>query len=214
MNLARDAATRARRLRGDTGCSSVSWSSVVNAGELPDPLKHRESLLGHVRSIVRDSAEAEDVVQEVLLRAHQNLSQLRAESALTTWLFRIATHISVDHLRKRVRQPQASDDVDPDTATPSDEPAPSLQDLVERQEMSACVQSYLLDLPADYRTVILLHDLEGLSAVEIAEAVGLTVANVKMRIHRARDCLKAAFSAGCTFSCDDRGVIVCEPKAD
>ncbi len=186
----------------------------VNAGELPDLLKHRESLLGHVRSIVRDAAEAEDVVQEVLLRAHQNLSELRAASAMTTWLYRIATHISVDHLRKRTRQPQTSDEIDPDAAAPNDEQAPSLQDLVEQQQMSACVQAYLMDLPADYRAVILLHDLEGLSAVEIADALDLTVANVKMRIHRARECLRAALAAGCTISCDCRGVMVCEPKSD
>jgi len=61
--------------------------------------------------------------------------------------------------------------------------------------------------------VILLHDLEGLTAVEIAETLGLTLAAAKMRLHRARATLKAALQGGCTVSCDCRGVFVCEPKS-
>ncbi len=179
----------------------------------PEILKHRDSLLAHIRSIVRESAEAEDVLQETLVRAHQTIEQLRDGAALATWLFRIATHISLDHLRQRSRKPKI-EEFEVDEVQQDEESAPSLQNLVERREMSACVQRYLLELPADYRTAILLHDLEGLTAVEISAALEISVANAKVRLHRARERLKEALLGGCTFSCDCRGVVVCEPKSD
>lgn len=183
--------------------------------DTPEPLdvnRYREPLLGHIRSIVKSPIEAEDLLQEVFIRAHQSIDQLQAEAAFLTWLFRIATHVSVDHLRKRGRQPLVVDALEPDELTTSRDPPPSLDVLVEQREMGACVQRYILDLPGDYRTVILLHDLEGLTAPEIAAMLELTLANVKVRLHRARARLKAALELGCALSCDCRGVFVCEPK--
>lgn len=190
--------------------------AILGPVETSDPLEfkqYRNALLGHIRSIVKDSAEAEDVLQEVMVRAHQNVEQLRVETALSTWLFRVATHASVDHLRKRGRQPRIADDAEGAAAEPTEEAAPSLQHLVEQREMSACVQQYIVDLPEDFRTVILLHDLEGLTVGEIAATLGLTLAAAKMRLHRARATLKAALKDGCTLACDCRGVLVCEPKS-
>lgn len=122
--------------------------------------------------------------------------------------------VSVDHLRQRGRQPVVVDAMEPDAVTPNDEPPPSLQSLVEQREMAACIQRYILDLPSDYRTVILLHDLGGMTAAEIAVTLELTLPNVKMRLHRARARLKSALELGCALSCDYRGVLVCEPKTN
>lgn len=175
--------------------------------------RYRQALLDHIRSIVKNPTEAEDVLQEVLVKAHQSIGQLRAEGALATWLFRIATHLGIDHLRKHSRQPEVATEIDP-KELPSDEEdgAPGLQRVVEQQEMSACVQRFLLDLPSVYRTVLLLHDLDGLTAIEIASRLGITVENAKIRLHRARAALRTALEVGCRFSRDERGVLVCEPK--
>ncbi|HSQ03490.1 MAG TPA: sigma factor-like helix-turn-helix DNA-binding protein, partial [Burkholderiales bacterium] len=62
------------------------------------------------------------------------------------------------------------------------------------------------------REVILLHDLQGFTAPEIAEQLGITLENVKIRLHRARTRLKTALSEGCDFTRNERGVFVCEPK--
>lgn len=186
-------------------------ASLMTAPHSPEILRHRDALLGHIRSIVREAAEAEDVLQETLVRAHQTIEQLREESALASWLFRIATHISLDHVRQRSRKPKG-EEFEVDEVQQDEDIAPSLQGLMEQREMSACVQRFLLDLPADYRTAILLHDLEGLTAIEIAAALEISVANAKVRLHRARERLKEALLGGCTFSCDCRGVVVCEPK--
>jgi len=184
---------------------------LMPAPHSPEILKYREALLGHVRSIVRESTEAEDVLQETLLRAHQTIEQLRDESALATWLFRIATHIGLDQLRQRSRRPKV-EECELEELQEGDDTAPTLQNLIEQREMSACVQRYLLELPTDYRTVILLHDLEGLTAAEIAAVLEISLANAKVRLHRARERLSEALLGGCKFSCDCRGVMVCEPK--
>ena len=212
MSFFRSDVTEKSRLLDDSRCGIVQMCVAVTALESLDVNQYREPLLGHIRSIVKSPTEAEDVLQEVFMRAHQSLEQLRAEAALSTWLFRIATHVSVDHIRKRGRQLPVVDAVEPDEVTALDEPSLSLQVLVEQREMGACIQRFILDLPTDFRTVILLHDLEGLTAPEIAAALDLTLANVKVRLHRARASLKVALEGGCALSCDCRGVLVCEPK--
>ena len=208
-----DVTERKRPLLVTRGAELCNGIAVTSAEPL-ELSRYREPLLGHIRSIVRNATEAEDLLQEVFVRAHQSIEQLHAEAALTTWLFRIATHISVDHLRKCARRPVVAEEIDPDGLDGKDDSLPSLQDLVERREMSACIQRYVLNLPTDFRTVIMLHDLEGLTAVEISEMLDITLANAKVRLHRARTSLKSALQAGCALSCDCRGVLVCEPKAD
>ncbi len=215
MNLFRSAATKRKAQRlSDATSNIVQMCCAVHALEPLDVIQYREPLLGHIRSIVKSPTEAEDVLQEVLIRAHQSREQLRAESALSTWLFRIATHVSVDHLRKLGRQLVVVDEIEPDELISLDELPPSLQVLAEQREMAICIQRYILNLPVDYRTVILLHDLEGLTAVEIAATLDITLANVKVRFHRARVSLRAALEGGCALSCDCRGVLVCEPKTN
>jgi RNA polymerase sigma-70 factor (ECF subfamily) len=89
---------------------------------------------------------------------------------------------------------------------------PRLDKVIEQKEMSACVQHYLADLPDSYRAVILLHDEAGMTNPEIAEMLGVSLPTVKIRVHRAREKLRAALREACCFSADDRGILVCEPK--
>jgi RNA polymerase sigma-70 factor (ECF subfamily) len=96
------------------------------------------------------------------------------------------------------------DIVEPDT--------PSLQETLEKDEMSDCVQSYLNRLSDSYRSVILLHDMHELTAAEIAQLLGESLANIKIRLHRARRKLSLALQAGCEFSHDERDVLVCDSK--
>ena len=78
--------------------------------------------------------------------------------------------------------------------------------------MSACVRQYLADLSDSYRAVILLHDESGMTNPEIAEMLGLSLPTVKIRLHRARERLRAALREACSFSAENRGTLVCEPK--
>ncbi len=171
-----------------------------------------DRILRYVQSMVHEAAEAEDLTQETFLRAYRERESLRESGALTAWLYRIATHAALDRLRQRARRSPREADVDVAEIELPDRNAVSLQQGIEQGEMSACVQEYLVALPDGYRSVILLHDMEELTGSQIAELLGLPLATVKIRLHRARRRLQAALHAGCDFSCDERNVLVCEPK--
>jgi RNA polymerase sigma-70 factor (ECF subfamily) len=170
----------------------------------------RARIRRYILRLVRNPAEADDLTQETFLRAHAKLASLRDETALTAWLYRIATHICYDRFRQASRLPphDALDDV----PEQRDSRAPRLDALLERAEMSACVQDFIAELPDNYRSVILLHDLHDLTSREIADMQGCTVETAKIRLHRARARLRTALAQGCHFSHDERSALVCRPR--
>jgi RNA polymerase sigma-70 factor (ECF subfamily) len=78
--------------------------------------------------------------------------------------------------------------------------------------MGECVRRLIDELPGDQRMSLLLHDIEGMTLAEVADALACSVAAAKVRVHRARRKLRAILEENCTFGCDERGVFVCEPK--
>jgi RNA polymerase sigma-70 factor (ECF subfamily) len=165
----------------------------------------------YILSMVRDTAEAEDLTQETFLRAYRSRDSLRDEGASTTWLYRIATHVCYDRLRQYARRAPAESDIDLDQVEIPEPNVPSLQQVIEQGDMSGCVQSFLNRLSDNYRAVILLHDMHELTATEIAQLLGESLDNVKIRLHRARGKLRIALQAGCDFSYDERNVLTCDP---
>jgi len=166
----------------------------------------------YIMSMVRDTAEAEDLTQETFLRAYQRRDSLRDEGAQMAWLYRIATRVCLDRLRQYARRNPMESDIDLDQVDIAEPDAPTLQQTLEQDEMSQCVQSYLNRLSDSYRAAILLHDMHGLTAAEIAQLLGESLATIKIRLHRARRKLNVALQAGCEFSHDERDVLVCESK--
>ena len=166
----------------------------------------------YIMSMVRDTAEAEDLTQETFLRAHQRRDSLRDEAARIAWLYRIATHVCLDRLRQYARRSPKESETDLDEVDVPEPDTPSLQQTLERDEMSECVQRYFNRLSDSYRSVILLHDMHEMTAPEIAQLLGESLATVKIRLHRARRKLSMALQAGCEFSHDERDVLVCESK--
>lgn len=177
---------------------------------------HRDALHRYLLSLVRDDAEAEDLTQETFLRAHQKLSTLTDDSRLVPWLYKIATNVARDRFRQASFRHRPEPLADPDeddagTHVALDE-SPRLDKLLEQREMGDCVRGYLERLSEPHRAAILLHDVEGLTNPEIAEMLGVSLATVKIRVHRARQELRAALARGCSFTLDERGVRICEPK--
>jgi RNA polymerase sigma-70 factor (ECF subfamily) len=147
------------------------------------------------RRILRHDQDAEDVTQEAFLSALEHLAEFREEAAFSTWLFRIATFGALKVLRKRKGLPTVSlDEATDPSATSQEVPHPdyiadwrqSPEELVGRRETAALLETALNRLDEKHRLVFLLRDVEGLSVRETSEALGLSEANVKVRLLRAR----------------------------
>lgn len=177
--------------------------------------RYRASIYRYILRLVHDPQRADDLTQETFLRVHQHLDRLNDPAALEPWLYRIATNVSYDRFRRREhRRPDLPLVPGREEAGPDAGDAQALRpdQLLEQSEMSECVLRFLTRLPLTQRDVLLLHDLQGFTGPEIAERLGLTLQNVKIRLHRARARLRVALTHECEFTRDDRGVFVCEPR--
>ncbi len=139
---------------------------------------------------------------------------MRDPAALASWLYQIATHVSIDRLRQRARTVERQVDAPAEELPIPDRKRPSPFTIVQQNEMSECVERYVADLSYPYKAVLLLHDADGLTADEIAHLLQLPLTTVKMRLHRARRQLEATLNRACAFGHDERGVFICEPKPD
>lgn len=174
-------------------------------------------IVRYLRRLVGE-AEAEDVAQEVFVKVHQGLAAFRGESSLATWIYRIATNAAADRLRsassRRLSLHDVADDEDDaDTGEPADVGVPRLDVLLIRKDMNDCIRGIVDNLPEQYRTVLVLSDLEGFSNAELCGILGGTLDSVKIRLHRARKRLKTALEKNCTFYRDDRNELACDRKA-
>jgi RNA polymerase sigma-70 factor (ECF subfamily) len=173
---------------------------------------YHDRICRYIAGMVRDPAEAEDLTQETFLRAHCHQEALRDPKAARGWLYRIATHVCLDRLRKRGQLVPLDSEEETHRARPAALEYPSGHETVERAETSACVQRCLDYLPDSYRAVILLYEAHGLTAAEIAELLSVSVGTVKIRLHRARRRLQEVMEIGCMVSEMKSGVPCCEPK--
>ncbi len=174
--------------------------------------QYRGALTRYIRYLVRDATEAEDLTQEALIRAHRQRETLRDPEALESWLYQIATHVSIDRMRQRAKAVERHVDEPVEDLPIPDSTRPSVLTVIQQEEMSTCVQRYVAKLSDTYKAVLLMCDADGLSAKETAELLQLPLTTVKMRLHRARQQMQAALKDACQFEHDERGVFVCEPK--
>lgn len=176
--------------------------------------QYRAAVTRYILYLIRDAADADDLAQETLLRAHQQRATLRDPAALESWVYQIATHISIDRMRQRARAAERRVDQPLEDLPIADHKSPSPLTILQQGDMSACVQRYVAKLSDGYKAVLLLHDADGLTGDEVAELLQLPLTTVKMRLHRARRQLQTALSDACDFGRDERNVLVCEPKSD
>jgi RNA polymerase sigma-70 factor (ECF subfamily) len=152
--------------------------------------------------------EAEDLTQEVFIKIGRALKNFRGESALSTWVYRIATNAALDRLRSPsfqwIGQKCSTEDLiaegEPeidDRNAGTGEKTPQVESMLYRKEMNACILDFIERLPEDYRAVLVLSEFEELSNNEIAEILGITLNTVKIRLHRARERLKKELAANC-----------------
>lgn len=135
-----------------------------------------------------NQTDAEDLLQDIFLTAHRKLDSFRGESALGTWLYRLATNLCLDHLRSRAaRTNQLSDALDDDPAVPDI----AGRGLADRTVAKMDLERALAQLPDGCRAAFVLHDVEGLEHREVAQALGIAEGTSKSQVHKARLRLRA-----------------------
>ncbi len=161
--------------------------------------------------------EAEDLTQEVFIKVSQALESFRGESKLSTWIYKIATNAAFDHQRDpsfaRKKQTTVLNISTPEMEIEIEDKRPSVEKSLIRKEMNQCIRNFIENLPSDYRTVVVLSELEGLKNKEIAEILGITLETVKIRLHRARTRLRKELETHCNFYRDERNVFSCDLKS-
>jgi RNA polymerase sigma-70 factor, ECF subfamily len=154
--------------------------------------RYNQRLYRVTYAILRDDAEAEDVIQDAYVRAYQHLDQFAGYAPFSTWLTRIAVHEALRRLQLRKRS-QQFEDVEHDEEAFMNGPETTIAETsldpeqrASNAELGQLLEEAVLDLPEQYRTIIMLRDVEELSTAETAAALELTEQNVKVRLHRGR----------------------------
>lgn len=139
--------------------------------------------------------DAADCLQEAMLKAWRAIGSYRGECALSSWLYRIASTVCLDFLRKQKRLPptESADELAEDGFMPIDA-SPTPDEAVLRAESAKDIRAAMDSLPGEMRTVIILYALQGLSYEEIAEVMKTSVGTVKSRLNRARQKLATHLS--------------------
>jgi RNA polymerase sigma-70 factor (ECF subfamily) len=161
-------------------------------------------VFNYVYRMVGDRPLAEDLTQDIFLRVYQSLGGFSLRCRFTTWLFQVAKNRVLDELRARERKPQSPLVI---------EDLPRRLDVVdapvERVEAIDAVWRAVAELNADLKMALLLRDVVGLSYMEIADSLEITLATVKWRIYKAREEVQLSLAReGITFRAEDEAVPV------
>lgn len=167
--------------------SPVPWNDV--AARLRPFVAHRVP-----------ASDIDDVVQDVLVRMHRGLPDLRDDDRFTAWMFQVARSAIIDSARKHGRAPVPDTDLEELPAAPTSD-----EDREAATALAGCVSLFVAQLPSPYREAITLVELEGKTAKEAAEMVGISVSGMKSRVQRGRAQLRALFEQCCDIAVDARG---------
>jgi len=149
--------------------------------------KHKRRVYSLCLRMTANTAEAEDLTQEAFLQLYRKIATFRGESAFSTWLHRLSVNVVLMHLRKKSLPVVSLDE----TTQGGEEDAPkkdfgaedlALAGSIDRLQLQRAVD----DLPPGYRTIFVLHDIEGYEHNEIAGIVGCSIGNSKSQLHKAR----------------------------
>ena len=161
---------------------------------------HRDELYRFILRRVRDEAAADDIVQEVWLKAYAQQRGLKQPSKLRPWLYQITRNAIVDHYRA----------LRPSEAVPDELSSARAQEEDHRAqgELASCLVPLLAELPEPYRQALRLAELEGVTQRDVASRLGLSLSGAKSRVQRARKMLHGVLLTCCRVELDRRGGVV------
>lgn len=165
--------------------------------------RYEKRLYNVVLRMVSDREDAAELTQDAMLKIVQHIQDFRGQSALSTWMIRIAMNLSISHLRKRqLRQTTSLDQTAPhdDQGTAlrqqlADQREPSPDSNVEKKEMLGHLAAALDSVDGDFRAVLVLRDIDQMEYQQIAEVLAIPVGTVKSRLFRARLALRRTMLA-------------------
>jgi RNA polymerase sigma-70 factor (ECF subfamily) len=155
---------------------------------------YQDKLYHMANRMLNNRHEAEDVVQDTFLRVYKNLDRYDETMKFSTWIYRIATNLCIDRLRKRKpgfsldAETSDHEGLDGYSMLPSDERTPESETLLS--ETRQLIRGAIDTLPAKYKSVMVLRYLEDLSLQEVGDILGMPVTTVKTRVHRGREFLR------------------------
>ena len=148
--------------------------------------RHEQQIFRFGLRMCGNEDDARDVLQETLLAAFRGLHEFRAEAQLSTWLYQIARSFCLKARRRSAGEPRAMASIDQPEAQSMPAPDTAPDERAHAREMGELLQAAILSLSKSEREVLVLRDVEGLSAEEAAQVVGIEVGALKSRLHRAR----------------------------
>jgi RNA polymerase sigma-70 factor (ECF subfamily) len=158
--------------------------------------KYRRPIVNFMYRMVHNQAIAEELAQEVFLRVYRSRETYRAEARFSTWLYRIATNLGVNHARDTRHQRAAStvylDETDPDTGASPDvaDTTPSAEDSLLRRERFNAIRQHVMALPERQRMAVLMHKYEGMDYKQIGDVLKLSESATKSLLFRAYQTLR------------------------
>ena len=164
---------------------------------------HKHLLRAYIARKIDDPATVDDILQDVYLKAHDQIHQLRNPESLGAWLYRIAYNAMMDHHR----QQRPTEELPEGLATPEQDQA-----ALAHQELTRCLTPLMQELPEKYRTPLQLAELEGLSQQQVADQLKLSLSGAKSRIQRGRVHLRDRFTACCDVEVGRGGVLNYQAK--
>ncbi|HSR70256.1 MAG TPA: sigma-70 family RNA polymerase sigma factor [Acidobacteriota bacterium] len=184
--------------------SEAEDSDLVAALKIGDETAFRQlveqqgpRMLSVARRFMRDDDQARDVVQEAFIQVYRKIGTFKQKAKLSTWLHRIVVNTALMRIRSRKRKREDSiEDMlpgfleDGHQANPARPWSDSGEKLLQRKEVRQLVRDAIDRLPDNYRTVLLMRDIEEMSTAETAQALEITENAVKIRLHRARQALR------------------------
>lgn len=166
-------------------------------------LEYQKNVYNLALRMTGDAEDAADMAQEAFIKAYNSLASYRGDSRFSVWLYRIVSNVCLDFLRARKRRQTVSlsvvDDEGEETELEISDESASPEKLLERSMTRDAVRRGLQELTPEYRQILILRELQGMSYDEIAETLGLESGTVKSRIFRARKKL-------CTFLVRDGNI--------
>ena len=177
---------------------------------------YKDRIERYVRRLGHD--DAEDITQEIFIRVNESLQDFRGESSVETWLYRIATNMSIDRRRsaeyKRLsRETLTGDDIVSNAIYEdvwSRRASSGIEREIIKKEMIDCIADYINQMNENFRNVIVLSEFEKIPDAEIASILNITIENVRIRLVRARKQLKKVLSENCRIDFDEDNKICCE----